>query len=108
MEAYCVKCHAKKERPEKRNYEEWQAGNPGRMSNLRYEDVPYWKDIAASRSAYPSRCENNLSAPRTSRTYVRGLLKKRLGACPPIDESRKLRQRLLTFNQIRLSKKPVL
>ena len=51
------------EGPEEHNHEEWQAGYPGDVSNLRHEDVPYWKDIVASRSTYPLRWENNLSVP---------------------------------------------
>ena len=43
--------------------EERQTGYSGYLPYLWDQDVPYWKDIAASPTAYPSRCENNLSMP---------------------------------------------
>jgi len=33
------------EEPEEHNYEEWQAGYPGGVSDLRHEDVQNWKGI---------------------------------------------------------------
>ena len=41
MQAYCVKCCAKKrdEGYEEHNYEEWQAGDSGDMSRMWDQDV---------------------------------------------------------------------
>ncbi len=43
MEAYCMKCRAKREMKGRQgnHHEEWQAGDSGRLPELWHQDVPY-------------------------------------------------------------------
>ena len=47
MQAYCMKCRAKKEMKDPKVYhnEKWQTSNSGCMPHLRHEDVPDWESL---------------------------------------------------------------